>query len=63
MANRPRVEGVDYTPEAVASAREELVEMRNIALDAANFHAAVLLSHIIAYLADYKEVMEELNGH
>jgi hypothetical protein len=53
-----RVDGVEYTPEAVEDVREQLVELRNGALDQQEFTWAVLLSHAIAYLGSYKEVLE-----
>jgi hypothetical protein len=53
-----RVEGVEYTPEAVEAAREELATLRNGALDQAEFHWAVLLSHVLAYMAEYQELLE-----
>jgi hypothetical protein len=55
---RTRVEGVDYSPEGINAVREELIVLRNGALEQAEFHWAVLLSHVIAYLAEYKEVVE-----
>ena len=56
MANR--VEGVDYSPEGVKAARADLVVLRDSALGQAEFHWAVLLSHVIAYMAEYIEVLE-----
>jgi len=54
-----RVEGVEYTPEAVEDLRTNLlIPMRDNALDGSYFETAVGLSHIIAYMADYKEVLE-----
>jgi hypothetical protein len=56
MANKPtRVEGVDYSPESIENARLELAVLRNGALEQTEFKWAVLLSHVLAYLADYKE--------
>lgn len=51
-----RVEGVEYTPEAVEDLRTNLlIPMRDAALDGTHFEAAVGLSHVIAYMADYAE--------
>lgn len=55
MSAPSRVDGVDYTPEGVESARTELIALRNGAL--AEFAWATLLSHVIAYLADYRELL------
>ena len=54
-----RVDGVEYTPEAVESVRELVIELRNGALDANRFDYAVGLSHAIAYLGEYKELLTE----
>lgn len=54
----PRVEGVEYTPEAVESVRKQLIELRDGALEQQEFTWAVLLSHTLAYMAEYKEVLE-----
>lgn len=50
-----RVDGVEYTPEAVESVRQEVIALRDEALGQAEMHWAVLLSHTIAYLSEYKE--------
>lgn len=53
-----RVEGVEYTPEAIEAARQDLIVFRDAALDAERFDWAVLLSHVIAYLGDYGRLVE-----
>ena len=50
------IEGIDYSPEGIESAREELITLRDGALEQAEFLWAVILSHAIALLADYKEL-------
>lgn len=55
-----RVEGVEYTPAAVENAREDLILLRDSALSNNHFEWAVLLSHIIAYLGDYKTFLEKV---
>lgn len=53
-----RVEGVEYTPEAVESLRQEiLIPLRDTALETNNFTYAVGLSHILVYMAEYGEVL------
>jgi hypothetical protein len=54
-----RVDGVEYTPEAVESVRELVIELRNASLDAERFDYAVGLSHAIAYLGEYKEQLAD----
>lgn len=53
------VEGVDYTPEAIEDARASLGVLRDGAMRQAEFDWVVLLSHVIGYLADYKELREK----
>lgn len=61
MSERIFVEGVDYTPLAIEDARESLVELRKGAMTQNEFGWVVLLSHVIAYLADYKKLrLEEM---
>lgn len=57
---RIRVDGVDYSPEGIEAIREVLIEQRKAAMDAwpEGIQATVLLSHLIALLADYKELRE-----
>ena len=53
-----RVDGVEYTPEAVEDLRENvLIPLRDGALEAARFDYAVGLSHVIAYMGEYKEAL------
>lgn len=58
---RPRVEGVDYTPKGIEHTRQALIEVRGEAMkqwpEAINF--TVLISHVIALLADYKDLRAE----
>jgi len=58
---RPRVEGVDYTPEGIEHTRQALIEVRGEAMkqwpEAINF--TVLISHVIALMADYKDMRAE----
>lgn len=54
-----RVEGVEYTPEAVEDLRENiLIPLRDGALSQNEFGYAVGLSHVIAHMAEYKERLE-----
>ena len=56
-----RVEGVEYTADSVEHLREGvLIPLRNGALEVQNFQAAVALSHVIAHMAEYKEILEAL---
>lgn len=50
------VEGVDNTPEGIEDVRQELVEHRNQALGMGEMRYAVLMSHVIAYLAELKSL-------
>lgn len=54
-----KVEGVDYSAEGIESVRQELISYRDSALEVANFGAAVVLSHTIAYLAYLKELTKD----
>ena len=60
--DRIMVEGVEYTPKSVDDIRENvLIPIRNQALEQNAFDYAVGLSHAIAFLADYKYLLEEYN--
>ena len=52
-----RVQGVDYRPEAIDDVRRLVIELRDAALEQAKFEWAVGLSHAIAYLADYRDLL------
>jgi hypothetical protein len=54
-----RVDGVEYTPAAVADVRNQVILLRDEALKANNFEWAVLLSHAIVYLAEYALVLSK----
>ena len=58
---RPRVEGVDYTPEGIEHTRQAMIEVRGEAMkqwpESINF--TVLISHVIALLADYRDMRVE----
>lgn len=55
-----RVDGVEYTPEAVENLRTEvLIPLRDGALDAGRFDYAVGLSHVIAYMSEYGEALAD----
>lgn len=56
-----RVEGVDYTPEGIESVRQLLIELRDGALQTGWMHYAVGLSHAIAYLSEYREVVANID--
>lgn len=58
-----RVDGIEYTPGAVRGIREELIALRNAALDQTEMHAAVTLSWVVAYLWDYAETLEREAAH
>jgi Zn ribbon nucleic-acid-binding protein len=57
---RTQVEGIDYSPEGIEELRQELIVQRGEAMKAwpEGIHATVVLSHLIALLADYKEMRE-----
>lgn len=60
-----RVDGVEYTAEAVEAARAELIAWRDQALEAnpPSFHATVFLSHVIAYMAEYADLLKDPDVH
>lgn len=60
-SNMQRVDGVEYTPEAIQSIREMIIELRNAALDAERFDYGVGLSHALVYLSHYKKHVEAGN--
>lgn len=60
MSGRRFIAGVEYTPEAVMQAHAEVAALRNEALVQTEFHAATLLSHVLAYLYDYQELLVEV---
>lgn len=47
-----------YSKEEVAGLREVVIELRNAALEAANFDYAVSLSHVVAVMSIVLENME-----
>lgn len=55
-----RIKGIEYTPEAADSLRDELIVMRDGALAQHAFEWAVALSHVIAMMAEYKEILESV---
>lgn len=50
-----RVDGVDYNPIAVEGIRDEMIRLRNGALDQDAFSEAIALSWCIAYLAEFAD--------
>lgn len=60
--NVDRVEGVEYTPEAVESVRQLLVDIRDTALARGWFHDAAGLSHAIVYLSHYAEALRSVTA-
>jgi hypothetical protein len=60
VADGQTVEGVDNTPEGIEQIRQELVEHRNHALGIGEMRYSVLMSHVIALLAELKDIKE---GH
>ena len=54
-----RLEGVSYTEADVRSAHGELAEIRNAALEQNAFPEAVLMSHVLAYLAEYADILHD----
>lgn len=58
---RVHVSGIDYSPEGIEDVRQELIIVRGEAMkqlpDAAGF--IVLVTHVIAMLADYAEMRTE----
>jgi hypothetical protein len=58
-----RVQGVEYTPEAVNEIRTNLlIPLRDKALETNQFTYAVGLSHVIAYMAEFAERLQIENG-
>lgn len=55
-------EDIDYTPAAIEDVRTNvLIVMRDRALEANAFDITVGLTWAIAYLADYKEILEGIS--
>jgi len=54
-----RVDGVDYSPEAIETMRQEMIVFRDQALTQAAFGEAVALSWVIAYLAEYGDILHD----
>jgi hypothetical protein len=54
-----RVDGIDYTPEAVEAIRDDLIKIRDEALSQSAFPVAVTLSWVIAYLAEYGDMLSD----
>jgi len=52
-----KVEGVDYTPEGIESVRTEMIAFRDAALKGGHMEIAVTLSHAVALLAHFKELV------
>ena len=52
-----RVDGIEYTTEAVEGIRLEVIRIRDEALKQAAFDVAVSLSWVIAYLAEYGDLL------
>lgn len=61
MADRTKVEGIDYSPEGIVGLREALIAMRGRAMGnwPEGIDDTVVLSHAIALMADYA-VMRQL---
>lgn len=55
------IEGIDYSPAGIEDIRQQLIHLRNHALQGAEFEWAVILSHAIAQLAYLKELLDEDN--
>ena len=56
-----QVEGVDYSPEGVEDIRQQLVRLRDEALEQGEFHWSVILSHAIAHAAHHVEMLRILD--
>jgi len=54
-----RVDGVDYTPSGVEDIRQQVIILRDGAIKQSDFTWAVILSHTIAYLAEYADLLKE----
>jgi len=55
------VEGVDNSPEGIEQIRQELAEHRNQALGMGKMRYGVLMTHVIALLAELKALKQEGN--
>jgi hypothetical protein len=59
-----KVEGVDYTPEGIRLLREDCILVRNESMgqwpEAVPF--TVMMSHVIAHLANYATIVESIQG-
>ena len=53
------VDGIVYTPELIDEVINEMVHVRNEELKAGHMHWAVIFSHNIAILNDYKKRISE----
>lgn len=51
-------DGVDHSPAGIEAIREQIITLRNSALEKNNFTWSVILTHCVAMLADYKEMVE-----
>lgn len=45
-----KIGGIDYTPEGIEQLRQEVISVRDDALEQSDFQTAVMLSHVIAIL-------------
>ena len=58
-----QVEGVDYTPDGIRALREDCIRIRNEsvrqwAADPSVINFTVLMTHVIAHLSNYAEMVE-----
>lgn len=55
-----RTPGVVYTPEAVEAARQQMIDLRAAALRDMELEWSIALSDVIAYLAEYRRLLEPI---
>lgn len=55
-----RVDGIEYTPEAVDAIREQMIALRRHALADMEIEWSIALSWVIAYLAEYRRMLEPI---
>lgn len=51
------IDGIDYTVDSIEDIRNQLIILRDEALKQNEFSWGVLLSHTIAHLADYRDII------
>lgn len=60
---RIKVEGIDYSPKGIDAVREDLIRVRGEAMSQwpESIPFTILVTHVIALLADYREMRQNEN--